>query len=1129
MFNLRKFAETQDVGLAGNQLTVYHRTGSGGSVSMDKSVDVADMEKTSQGICQTGFLVGGGAAYGPGVYTTYTLKSSLQNYNLKTYGAYVVRGKMDITNFIICDYDLAKKVYGENYRLTDQFKAIGLHDVLKKSYNYLEDQSKRLSSTAYSSDVASSISRRLKLENLVNGIIFTGRNDGCVALAYNQFSVIPDSYAFVDARTAKKIYWIDQPNNLKGYFDERKNQSNNEKKKFNEERKRLAFSFKNDEQIDRSNFPNIQEEFFEDVVVSILYIHPHRMSQLSQKETKLLGNKITNSFKLKNFEKAPTVFWADQDNEEFIASLPDFLKVYIWEKFISQYPAQWGDVPVGIKESLNKSIVGQYWANLSRKKSWNDKTWKRVPVDILQYMKDQRMARIPHDVLQEAEHKLQSEEIKENEAIDDVFDGSEISEVVEVPSHLELWVKEEIGKLNAKATRLGLPLLKVEVLQVIQETNSVKMQIVGKMPAFNGWQVVSKLSDIKLDPESDDRTRVIEQLGNMEPPDHIDAENTKLICEHCNTNVRRNTSYIMYNEDDKEYKIIGGTCLGDFVSALGKELNPTSIVNFIELIKNTIKGFNNQTKQSPSKVMKQFKNSGVPVNYFLSRCLMSLKRKKTIDLNSVWNSCINALTDSKNYVELSSLDLVDIQKMIDWINTYQDDDDIVNQIKEAFKIGFVFKKGRGFKNSNASLISRLPSVYLNRVKEGEHYSERIGDIGSTAVIEGEIISYSPIFLQVIQQADINRISNNIVIKDRNGEKVAFHSEDNALSIGSNLKIKGTISGYSFVDNSQVTVLDQVSIIDNEEYNQKRKFYEASRNEYQNSNKDVEGTTIVAVDYKKLNGQEVDLNLTLKNVDTRAGRHGQYHIFKFVDNVGNQLSSVSFKFKDKTYESLLQKDGQEVSIRATIQLKAHHYKAKKSPIIKRVTDDFYINLEKCTVIGEEVEKIEVDPVDPVTSVTPTVIKNVYNDRDTVNDVFKIKYKRSFQSFYGNGEVQSYMLIDSTGAIVSTMTTRDLGEIGSFVEINGTIDGFDKINNPKLKLSRARSAVKTNISGYPLQQTPDSTDSTDNANKDDSTDNVPNDNAPNDSTPPDQGSKLGFNLYGFKKLGQAFSTIRNKKVK
>ena len=68
--------------------------------------------------------------------------------------------------------------------------------------------------------------------------------------------------------------------------------------------------------------------------------------------------------------------------------------------------------------------------------------------------------------------------------------------------------------------------------------------------------------------------------------------------------------------------------------------------------------------------MKQFKTSGVPINYFLSRCLMSVKKNGFLDLNAAWNSCINTFVDSKNYVELSSLDLVNIQKMIDWINNY---------------------------------------------------------------------------------------------------------------------------------------------------------------------------------------------------------------------------------------------------------------------------------------------------------------------------------------------------------------------------------------------------------------------------------------------------------------------------
>ena len=135
-------ANPTQVELSGSSLTVYHRT---------KSKDIASA------ICDIGFAAGHGAAYGKGIYTTYDLKSSLQNSNMRTYGGTVVKSQVDISGFIVCDYDLAKQVYGQNYKLIDQIKVLGLDRSLQYDQGYMkriQTWSEELERGGWTSDIA---------------------------------------------------------------------------------------------------------------------------------------------------------------------------------------------------------------------------------------------------------------------------------------------------------------------------------------------------------------------------------------------------------------------------------------------------------------------------------------------------------------------------------------------------------------------------------------------------------------------------------------------------------------------------------------------------------------------------------------------------------------------------------------------------------------------------------------------------------------------------------------------------------------------------------------------------------------------------------------------------------------
>ena len=171
------------------------------------------------------FQSGDGAMYGKGLYTCYNFNPEIA----RTYGPVILRFDVDISNFLIFNAGIAKGIYGEeNFKLQDQFLQIlkrkgfdleGLYnrttelEVSEYSMNnlnsfidHLTDQSEKDSflssnletdyrtadiaySTIYSFSRLFGLGKKLKLRDIIDGVIFSGNNDGPVCVIYHPESM----------------------------------------------------------------------------------------------------------------------------------------------------------------------------------------------------------------------------------------------------------------------------------------------------------------------------------------------------------------------------------------------------------------------------------------------------------------------------------------------------------------------------------------------------------------------------------------------------------------------------------------------------------------------------------------------------------------------------------------------------------------------------------------------------------------------------------------------------------------------------------------------------------------------------------------------------------------------------
>lgn len=165
--------------IVGNAGWVYHRT----------KENPEDSEILTKGIRPSSNL---SALYGKGLYTCYDFDQQLKS-DMKKYGRYILKGKVDLNGFAILDEDIYR-IANPRGDFEKHLKEIGTNLIEAKDRSILP----------YTSRIAQRIWKKCK-QNGYNGIIFTGETDGKVAVIWNRRNFIPYQYTEDEGETWKKI------------------------------------------------------------------------------------------------------------------------------------------------------------------------------------------------------------------------------------------------------------------------------------------------------------------------------------------------------------------------------------------------------------------------------------------------------------------------------------------------------------------------------------------------------------------------------------------------------------------------------------------------------------------------------------------------------------------------------------------------------------------------------------------------------------------------------------------------------------------------------------------------------------------------------------------------------------
>jgi len=274
------------------------------------------------------------------------------------------------------------------------------------------------------------------------------------------------------------------------------------------------------------------------------------------------------------------------------------------------------------------------------------------------------------------------------------------------------------------------------------------------------------------------------------------------ICEHCNINRFRKFTYIILEKSTNELKIIGSSCINDYTGHKNFEKSIKSIINSIK----SLEGFT-----YPDDLIKI--GSYYRVKFILSLASIIIKKlgwcpsskggltKKAIE-SFITDPYEFRAKYTKDEINITEEDKDLAIKIIEYINTLDQDSSYISNLKALFSIGRVEKKHFG-------LIASAVQVYFNSlIKKVEVKSEFFGEKG-TRYHDIQLKVHNIKYLTTNQYGYYGIDSYLITFIDENGNIFKWFTSKNNLEINITYKCSFTVKDHSEWNNIKETIINRV--------------------------------------------------------------------------------------------------------------------------------------------------------------------------------------------------------------------------------------------------------------------------------------------------------------------------------
>lgn len=208
--NFKNWLISEEIYAQNNTATVYHRT----NVDSVSNILTSDFKSGA----------GKGCWYGCGLYTTYKIESQFTDY-MKMYGEALVKFTVtDLDKYLIFELSEAKKIHGNDYKISSQLKKFGLlNKVTKEKFGGQEGDNLKYYDELQEKETYSAILAKKFydqndwIEKSIKGIVYYGANDGYCLVKYQPVqdeTITMLGYAVAEADANDKQKMKDLKNNI---------------------------------------------------------------------------------------------------------------------------------------------------------------------------------------------------------------------------------------------------------------------------------------------------------------------------------------------------------------------------------------------------------------------------------------------------------------------------------------------------------------------------------------------------------------------------------------------------------------------------------------------------------------------------------------------------------------------------------------------------------------------------------------------------------------------------------------------------------------------------------------------------------------------------------------------------
>ena len=377
-------------------------------------------------------------------------------------------------------------------------------------------------------------------------------------------------------------------------------------------------------------------------------------------------------------------------------------------------------------------------------------------------------------------------------------------------------LQEKIDKLNKKAKKLNCPQIELNIIghkdtlndDNITVSRFMYVSIQGDPPKINDYEFIGT---IQITPHGN----IIKSIPGKEYPKEYREINNH--CDHCGSNRKRNFTYIVKHTITGEFKVVGKSCLKDF---LGHN-NPVFFAELLEWLSNDeyLTEYRERTGKCKTRIELTELMAHVAYHvrengYFISKTkAQENESPATIDI------ALNGMFPMKKEYKVypTDQDYITAETVINWAkNITPDNNEYLHNIKIIALEGNAEYKNTGYA---ASIIAAYNRAMFQEQKQQEKANKKPSEyVGSIKQRIDLTLTYLKSFSYETEygMTYIHRFidNNDNIFVWRTNKTLGLYKDNKwfQFDINSQVKLKGTIKDHNEYREEKQTILTRCKVL-----------------------------------------------------------------------------------------------------------------------------------------------------------------------------------------------------------------------------------------------------------------------------------------------------------------------------